>query len=383
MKPLSGLKIIELAGIGPAPFCGMVLADMGAEVVRIDRPSAADLGLDTNPELEVLNRGKTSVAVDLKSREGVALVLELIEQADAVIEGFRPGVTERLGLGPAECHALNPKLVYGRVTGWGQTGPSSHMAGHDINYLALSGVLNAVGRAGQAPVPPLNLVGDFGGGGMLLAVGVLASLLKAATTGHGDIVDAAMTDGALLLMAGIFSLRAEGMWSDDRGTNVLDTGAPFYNVYETADGRYLAVGSIEGRFFKELVTRLGLPEDFLDLQWDRQAWPKLRLALQARIAERTMAQWTETFEGSDACVTPVLTLAEAAGHPQFTERGAFIEPGGLPQPAAAPRFADTPAHQPGKPPAPGADTTAVLARWGVPSGRISELIAASVVVQKD
>lgn len=381
MGPLTGFRIIELAGIGPAPFCGMMLADMGAEVVRIDRTIASDSGLNTNPKIEVLNRGKKSVAVDLKCKEGVSLVLQLVAKADALIEGFRPGVTERLGLGPQECLAINEKLVYGRVTGWGQDGPMAQTAGHDINYIALAGILNAIGRKGEKPVPPLNLVGDFGGGGMLLAFGVTTGLLQAGRSGKGQVVDAAMTDGALSLMAGMFSMRAEGRWSDERGTNILDTGAPFYDVYETRDGKYMAVGSIEARFFKELVSRLGLTTSEFPSQWEETRWNEMREQLSTRFAERTQEDWVGVFEGSDACVAPVLTLSEAQKHPHFVERKAFLPTADHAQPAPAPRFSKTPASISSPPPLPGVHTCSVLKEWGISKNQIEEMMRTGVITE--
>ena len=383
MGPLSSVRVVELAGIGPAPFCGMMLADMGAEVLRIDRAAPADIGLNGDPKFEVLNRGKQSVAVNLKSPAGIDAALRLISKADAVIEGFRPGVTERLGLGPDVCLSKNPRLVYGRVTGWGQSGPMAHVAGHDVNYIALAGVLNAIGRRGERPLPPLNLIGDFGGGGMYLAFGVVCAILQAKQSGKGQVVDAAMIDGALSLMAGVFGMRAEGQWADERGTNAIDTGAPFYDVYETADQKHVAIGSIEGRFYQELLKRLGLENDDLPEQWDKAGWPRLREAISTRIRSRTREDWTRTFADSDACFAPVLSANEAIAHPHIRDRGSFVNPGGVVQPAPAPRFSVTKPDIRSAPPVPGEHTEAALAAWGFSSDEIAALLSAKVVRTAD
>ncbi len=379
MGPLGGVRIVELAGIGPAPFCGMMLADMGAEVLRIDRAAPVDIGLNADPKFEVLNRGKQSVAIDLKSAAGIEAALRLIARADAVIEGFRPGVMERLGLGPENCLSRNPRLVYGRVTGWGQTGPMAPVAGHDVNYIALAGVLNAIGRAGDKPLPPLNLIGDFGGGGMYLAFGVVCAILQARQSGRGQIVDAAMIDGSLSLMAGIFGLRAEGAWSDERGTNSLDTGAPFYDVYETADGKYIAIGALEARFYQELLRCLGLDADGLPAQWDRAGWPRLREAFALKVGSRSRDEWIEIFGHGDACFAPVLTAAEAIAHPHHQERGTFVELDGVTQPAPAPRFSVTTPEIQSPPPLPGEHSESALAAWGFSADEIAALLGAKAV----
>mgnify|MGYP001371980873 CR=1 FL=1 len=315
--PLRGRRIIEIAAIGPAPFAAMLLADMGAEVIRVDRPEAIDLGLpgERAPKFEVLQRGRRSVAVDLKSQAGRDVVLRLLADADALIEGFRPGVMERLGLSPDICLEANPRLVYGRMTGYGQQGPMANRAGHDINYIALAGVLHAIGREGQNPVPPLNLIGDFGGGGMFLAFGVVCALLEAQKSGKGQVVDAAMVDGAAYLMALMYGMYSQGTWADERGVNVLDTGSPWYNVYETKDGKWLAVGAIEQRFYEEFIERLGLAEAGLPKQHDRKGWPELARRFAEAIKGRTRDEWEADFEGSDACVSPVLSLGEVGRHP--------------------------------------------------------------------
>ena len=321
MGPLAGFRIIEMAGIGPAPFAATLLSDMGAEVIRVDRREAADLGLPgREPKFDVLHRGRRSLAVDLKTEAGCAVVKRLAAKADGLIEGFRPGVMERLGLSPEELLKINPKLVFGRMTGFGQNGPLAQAAGHDINYIALAGVLHAIGRKGEGPVPPLNLVGDFGGGGMFLAFGVVCALLEAQKSGKGQVVDAAMVDGAAYLAAGIYGLFSQGSWADERGVNVIDSGAPWYDVYKTKDGKWLSVGAIEKRFYAELVEKLGLGKAELPKQHDRKGWPVLRERFTAAIASRTRDEWERVFEGSDACVAPVLALGEVESHP--AQRGA-------------------------------------------------------------
>jgi alpha-methylacyl-CoA racemase len=375
------MRIVEIAGIGPAPFAAMLLADMGAEVIRIDRRARVDLGTPVHgdPRFEVLRRGRRSVAVDLKTAAGRDVVLRLITKADALIEGFRPGVMERLGLGPDACLAVNPRLVYGRVTGFGQQGPLAERAGHDIDYIALAGVLASVGEKGGPPVPPLNLVGDFGGGGMFLAFGILAARLSALQTGRGQVVDAAMVDGAAYLLAPILGLHSAGLWRDERGTNLLDGSTPWYGVYATADDRYMAVGAIERRFYDELIDKLGLAGETLPNQHDRSGWPLLRERFAAAFRSRTAAEWEQIFSGSDACVVPVLTLGDAPRHPHNRARGTFIERNGVTEPAPAPRFDQTPAAA-GHPPRPlGADTDAVLADWGFSSAEIEDLKRAAVV----
>src|SRR5262249_43752999 len=376
----AGLRVIEMAGIGPAPFAATLLADMGAEVVRIDRRQSADLGLPGREvKFEVLHRGRRSLAVDVKAKEGCAVVKRLAAQSDALIEGFRPGVMERLGLGPDELHAINPRLVFGRMTGFGQEGPLAQMAGHDINYIGLAGVLHAIGRKGEAPVPPLNLIGDFGGGGMFLAFGVVCALLEARKSGKGQVVDAAMVDGAAYLMTLMYGMFSQGTWADERGVNVLDTGAPWYNVYQTKDGKWLAVGAIEKRFYAQLIERLGLGDQSLPKQHDRKGWPQLREAFTKAIGARTRAEWEGTFEGSDACVGPVLALSEVEGHRHNKARGTFITHDGVLQPAPAPRFSRTTAEL-GAPPNPrGADTEEVLSDWGFSPAEIDVLQKARVI----
>ncbi|WP_127781827.1 CaiB/BaiF CoA-transferase family protein [Rhodococcus sp. X156] len=376
MGPLSGYTVLEMAGIGPAPFAGMVLADLGADVICLHRASAA--GSRPTDE-EVTGRGRRSVAVDLKHPDGPATVLRLVESADALIEGFRPGVMERLGLGPQECLVRNPRLVFGRMTGWGQDGPLAHTAGHDISYISLSGALSAIGRAGQAPVPPLNLVGDYGGGAMLLATGVLAALLAVARGGEGQVVDAAMVDGSALLLAPIMGGHSRGAWGP-RGTNLLDTGSPFYDVYETADGEHVSVGPIEPQFFAELVARLGLGE-LPAPQHDRAGWPELRARLTAAFAAQPRAHWEEVFAGSDACVVPVLSMAEAPQHPHNVARNTFFTADGITQPSPAPRFSATSLDTPTPQPVVGADTRAVLLGSGLSEEQVQVLLSSGAVAE--
>ncbi len=380
MGPLAGFRIIEMAGIGPAPFAATLLADMGAEVIRIDRREAADLGLPgREPKFDVLHRGRRSLAIDVKSEQGQAVVRQLVGKADALIEGFRPGVMERLGLGPEKLLALNPKLVFGRMTGFGQDGPMAQAAGHDINYIALAGALHAIGRKGQAPVPPLNLVGDFGGGGMFLAFGVLCGLLEAQKSGKGQVVDAAMVDGAAYLLAGIYGLYSQGSWADERGVNFVDSGAPWYDVYKTKDGKWLSVGAIETRFYEELIEKLGLASAGLPKQHDRKGWPVLKERFAAAIASKTRDEWEKVFEGSDACVAPVLAMGEVEKHPHNVARGTFVRRDGVLQPGPAPRFSRTKAEMgpPGRPR--GADSEAVLADWGFAAADIAKLAKAGIV----
>ncbi|MGH8324487.1 MAG: CaiB/BaiF CoA transferase family protein, partial [Steroidobacteraceae bacterium] len=342
MGPLTGYKVIELAGIGPAPMCAMLLSDLGADVLRIDRLADAGLGISLPTKYSVLNRGRRSVALDLKRPEATAAILRLTEQADALIEGFRPGVMERLGLGPDVCLARNPRLVFGRMTGWGQDGPLALAAGHDINYIALSGALNTIGRRGQAPVPPLNLVGDFGGGALYLAFGVVAGLLEAQKSGKGQVIDAAMVDGAASLMSAIYGMHGSGFWTDERGGNVLDTGAHYYDVYETSDGKYVSIGSIEGKFYDELLRLSGLKNEELPPQNDRKSWPQMKDRVTALFRTRTRDEWCKIMEGSDICFAPVLSMDEAPHHPHNRHRGTFVESGGVLQPGPAPRFSRTP-----------------------------------------
>ncbi len=370
--PLQGLRVVEIAALGPAPFCGMLLADLGADVVRVDRADAAIGRHTSSTEHDLHLRGKSSVAVDLKHQEGAEVLLRLVQTADALIEGFRPGVVERLGVGPAQCLARNPALVYGRMTGWGQDGPLSDRAGHDIDYIALSGVLHAIGPV-ERPMPPLNLVGDFGGGGMLLALGVLAGVLHARETGEGQVVDAAMVDGSALLTTAMHGHIAEGWWAPARESNLLDGGAPFYTVYETADGGHMAVGALEPQFYAVLLEGLGVDRETLPGQLDRQGWPAIRAVLAARFAERTRDEWAEHFAGIDACVAPVLDAGEAPRHPHNRARGVFIEVEGVTQPAPGPRFSATTATSPTGPAYPGQDTDRVLGALGYSQGEISML----------
>jgi len=358
--PLNGVKVVEFAGIGPGPFCCMLLSDMGADVVRIDRKGGRALAKD------VTARGRRSVALDFKDANDVAVALALIEKADVVVEGFRPGVMERLGLGPGEALARNPKLIYGRMTGWGQTGPLAHAAGHDLNYIALSGALHAMGRKGAPPAPPLNLVGDYGGGALYLALGVCAALYEAQRSGKGQVVDAAITDGTASLMGVMYGLRASGIWSDERDANLLDGGAPFYDVYETADGKYVALGSLEPQFYALLLEKLGLKDDPLfAAQMDRSQWSAMSGKIAAAIRTKTRDEWTAMMEGTDVCFAPVLTMGEAPQHAHNAARGTFTEVAGVIQPAPAPRFSRTPGAIQGPAAPPGADTEKVLADWGV------------------
>jgi alpha-methylacyl-CoA racemase len=379
--PLAGCRIIELAGMGPGPFAAMLLSDMGAEVLRVDRADA--VGVDEAPLWDVNARGRRSVGVDLKHPEGQALVLRLVGAADGLIEGFRPGVAERLGLGPDDCLARRPSLVYGRMTGWGQTGPYAQAAGRDINYVALSGTLAMIGRAGEAPVPPLNLVGDFGGGGLLLAFGMVCALLEAERSGQGQVVDAAMVDGAALLAGMLHGLRADGQWGE-RGTNLLDSGAWFYEVYETADGRFVSVGAIDERSRAELLAATGLASDVdgggpIPDANDRSTWPAMKARVAARFLTKTRDEWCALLEGRDACFAPVLDPGEAPDHPQLRERGTFTEVAGVVQPAPAPRLSRTPPEVQGPPPAAGEHTDAALSDWGVAPDELAALHTAGAI----
>ena len=381
MGPLEGVRVVELAGIGPCPMCGMLLAELGADVLKIDRVLPSGLGVDIPREHRLLERSRRSVAVDLKRPEGATLVLSLAEKADILVEGFRPGVTERLGIGPEDCRARNPRLVYGRVTGWGQSGPLAGAAGHDLNYIALTGALAAVGRAGQAPTPPLNLVGDYGGGALYLALGVVAALVEARRSGKGQVVDAAMIDGAASLMTAAYGLAGAGLSEETRGTNLLDSGAPFYEVYETADGQYIALAPIEPKFYAKLLERIGTDAGELPHTMDRSQWPALKAKLATIIKTRTRAQWVETLEGSDACFAPVLGMHEAAHHPHNQARGTFVKANGRWQPNAAPRFSRTPSAVRSPPAAPGAHTRDALGDWDVDSATIDRLLEDGVIVQ--
>ena len=379
MGPLDDVTVIELAGIGPGPFAGGLLSDMGATVIRVDRARPSGDSPHPAAAADTLNRGRTSIAVDLKEPDGVELVLELIRSADALLEGFRPGVTERLGLGPERCLEANPALVYARMTGWGQDGPYAGSAGHDINYIALSGALHAFGRAGQPPTPPINLVGDFGGGAMYCAFGIVAGILSARSTGQGQVVDVAMVEGAASLMNMMWGFKAMGVWSSERGTNMLDTGAHFYDVYECADGTHISIGSIEPQFYSQLLAATGLENDpAFARQMDRSQWPALKKRLAAVFRTLTRAEWCERMEYTDICFAPVLSMAEAAEHPHNAARNSFMEVGGVMQPSPTPRFSQTPGAIQGPPVAPGAHTDDVLHSmgWG---DRIDALRAAGVV----
>ena len=371
--PLDGVRIIELAGLGPAPFAGMMLADAGADIIRIDRSDRASYPPNTAPHVDLMNRGRRSVAVDLKHPDGVALVLRLLDGADGLMEGFRPGVAERLGLGPDTCLERNPRLVYGRMTGWGQEGPMASTAGHDIDYIALAGALEPMGRVGERPLPPLNLVGDFGGGGMLLAFGMCAAIIGARQTGAGQVIDAAMVDGAASLMTMTYTLMSAGIWKDQRGTNLLDTGAHFYEVYETSDGGYFALGAIEPQFYAELLRRLGLDGEALPDQMDREAWPQMKERFAALFATKTRKEWEVIFEGSDACAAPVLSPVEAPDHPHMKARGTFTEVAGVVQPSPSPRFLGTPGAIRRPPPNPGQNGDEALADWGLEATEVADL----------
>jgi alpha-methylacyl-CoA racemase len=376
---LSGLRVVEMAGIGPAPFCGMLLADMGADVLRIDRLVASDIGIPVPPKYDLLNRNKRSVAVNIKSMEGRETLLRLIACADALIEGFRPGVMERQGLGPEECLRANPRLIYGRMTGWGQQGPLSQAASHDINYIALTGVLNAIGPQHGAPVIPLNLIGDFGGGALYLAMGMLAAIISVRTTGVGQVVDAGITDGLANLLTMHYGFRQSGDWSATRGTNLTDGGAPFYDVYETHDGLYVSVGAVEHKFYVELLVRLGLADDDLPAQDDRDGWGRIRERLAAVFKTRTRDEWCAVLEGTDACFAPVLDMDECVLHPHNVARKTHIEFDGVLNPAPAPRFSVTPSMLRKAPPAPGEDTDAALRDWQFSAAEIATLKASGAV----
>ncbi|MDO8704341.1 MAG: CaiB/BaiF CoA-transferase family protein [Sulfuricaulis sp.] len=374
MGPLKGIKVVEMAGLAPGPFAAMMLADMGADVLRVERPVAGASA--TDPRLYLVNRSRRSIALDLKSPAGVDALRRLLSGADAFIEGFRPGVMERLGLGPEPVMAANPKLVYGRMTGWGQNGPLAQAAGHDLNYIALTGALHSIGRKGEAPAIPLNLIGDFGGGGMYLAFGIVCALLEARQSGRGQVVDAAMVDGAASLMTYMFQGRAAGTWSDERGSNVLDGAAPWYHVYQTADGQYISIASGESQFYAELLRLTGLAGESLPGQHDRAGWPLLRERLAQVFGSKTRAQWCEIMEGSDVCFAPVLTMPEAVAHPHNRDRGTFVEIDGVVQPAPAPRFSRTVPDLPRAPIPAGEDDDAALASWGFNGQDVAALRAA-------
>jgi alpha-methylacyl-CoA racemase len=376
------VRVIEMVGIGPCPFAAMMLADMGAEVIRIDRKAKPG---EDNPypvlgtRHDVMARGRRSLAVDLKSAAGRQTVLQLVDRADVLLEGFRPGVMERLGLGPDVCLERNPKLVMGRVTGWGQTGPLSQAAGHDINYVALSGMLHAMGRADSPPAPPLNLVGDFGGGGMMLAFGVVCAVLESRRSGQGQVVDAAMTDGAALLGAMMYGLRGFGAWSDRREANLLDGGAPFYDTYACGDGKFISIGAIEPQFFATLLSLTGQQDPLYTKRWNKAHWPELKERLAALFATRTRDEWCRLLEGTEVCFAPVLDLEEAPRHPHNAARRTFVEIDGVTQPAPAPRFSRTAPEVPLAPSQPGADSEAILADWGFPAASIEALKAREVI----
>jgi alpha-methylacyl-CoA racemase len=381
MGPLAGKRIIEIAGIGPGPFAAMLLSDLGAEVIRVERAGAVRGPTPDKPAGDVSLRGRRNIAIDLKHPDGVATLLDLIESADGLIEGFRPGVMERLGVGPDVCLERNPKLVFGRMTGWGQDGPYAQAAGHDINYISLAGALAHFGRAGEAPVPPLNMVGDFGGGGMFLALGVVAALLEAQTSGQGQVVDTAMVDGTAVLMTMFWSMQAAGIFDEqNRGTNLLDTGAHFYDVYECSDGRYISIGSIEPQFYAELMRLTGLEgDDQFARQMDATQWPELKVRIAELFKTKTCDEWCELMEMTDVCFAPVLTMSEAAQHPHNVERETFIELGGIVQPAPAPRFSRTASEVTQLPAHAGQHTREVLADWGVDAARIGQLIESGAV----
>ncbi|HWI09799.1 MAG TPA: CaiB/BaiF CoA-transferase family protein [Burkholderiaceae bacterium] len=380
--PLKGVTVIELAGIGPGPFAGMMLADMGADVIRVDRipsprgASALEAALRND---SIVDRGRRSIALDMKNARGIETVLALVARADILIEGFRPGVTERLGVGPEACRARNPRLVYGRMTGWGQHGPLAQAAGHDLNYIALSGALHAIGPKDRPPAPPLNLVGDYGGGGMLLALGVVAALFEARQSGRGQVVDAAMTDGAALLMAPLYGMLAKGSWRDERESNFIDGAAPFYGSFECADARYVAIGPIEPQFYRELLDKCAIDDPQFAQQWERADWPALKAKLAALFKTRTRDAWCALLEGTDACFAPVLSMREAPLHAHNVARATFVESAGVTQPAPAPRFARTPSELPAAAPPIGAHSRELLRTLGHTDAQIDELLRSGVV----
>ncbi len=379
MGPLSGLRIVEMAGIGPGPMCAMLLADLGADVIRIDRLQDSRLGMVKEARYDLLKRGRRSAAVNLKTPKGVETVLKLIDQADALVEGFRPGVMERLGLGPDVCFKRNPKLVFGRITGWGQDGPLALAAGHDMNYIALTGALHSIGSKGGPPVPPLNLVGDFGGGALYIAFGIVCAIVEAAKSGQGQIVDAAMTDGASSLMTAIYGLKAQGMFGAGRGSNVLDSGAHFYQVYETKDGQYISLAPIERKFYEELLERVGFDKQKFDDQWNPDGWTASRDDMQEVFKTKTRDEWCEVLEGTDVCFAPVLSLDEAPDHPHNKARETFVEVAGVTQPAPAPRFSRTPGEIQRPPPIVGENTDEVLGDWGFAADELGRLRQAGAI----
>jgi alpha-methylacyl-CoA racemase len=370
MGPLSGVKILEMGGIGPGPFCGMMLSDMGAEVIRIERIDQVKI---MEPRYDVLLRNRKSIALNLRKPEGVNAVLKIVGQVDALFEGFRPGVMEKLGLGPDVCLDRSAKLVYGRMTGWGQDGPLANAAGHDINYISLSGALHAIGRAGKRPVPPLNLVGDFGGGGMLLAFGMVCALFESRASGKGQVVDAAMVDGSAALMAMMYGMRAAGLWADDRETNLIDGGAHFYDTYETSDGKYISIGSIEPQFYALLLQLAEIEDAEFENQLDQRKWPELKEKLKEAFKQKTRDEWCGIMEGSDVCFAPVLSMEEVARHPHNQYRKTFIDIDGVVQPGLAPRFSRTHTELQGSSPEPGAHTEAVLADFGFSADEVQAL----------
>ena len=376
--PLVGLKVVELAGIGPGPFSAMLLADLGADVIRVDRRVESGLGVPRGAEYDLLSRSRRSIAVDLKNPQGAEAVLKLCENADVLIDPFRPGVTEKLGLGPDAALARNAKLIYARMTGFGNHGPLAHAAGHDINYIALSGALHAIGTK-DGPVPPLNMIGDFGGGGMYLAFGVLAAVYEAQRSGEGQVVDIGMVDGAISLMTPIYGLQASGYWHDVRGENILDGAAPFYDAYETADGKFVSIGSIETKFYAILLEKLGLDPAALPAQMDRDRWPELKATIAETIKTKTRDEWVEIMEGTDVCFAPVLSLSEAPHHPHNQARGNFVDVAGITQPAPAPRFSRTPGRVHSPPAEPGADTETALSDWGFSDAEIATLKDATAI----
>ena len=378
--PLSGYRIIEIAGIGPGPFAAMMLADMGAEVIRVERAQSVKGAAPATAHWDTLLRGRKNIAIDLKNPQGVEALLQLVEKADAIIEGFRPGVMERLGIGPTECAKRNPKIVFGRMTGWGQDGPYAPLAGHDINYIALAGALAHFSRAGEAPVPPLNMVGDFGGGGMFLAFGVVCALLETQKSGKGQVIDAAMIDGSATLMSMFWAMKSIGMFNENApGTNLLDTGAHFYDVFQCQDEKYISIGSIEPQFYALLLEKTGLTNDpAFAKQMDPSQWPTLKAKLQGVIKQKTQAQWCEIMEGTDVCFAPVLTMTEATQHPHHIARNTFIDIAGVTQPAPAPRFSRTSPETPTPPAHAGQHSTQILNEWGI--SNINELLASGAVV---
>lgn len=377
--PLAGLRVVELAGLGPGPMCAMLLSDLGAEVLRIDRVATADLGAEYDYRYDLLNRGRRSVAVDLKDPEGIELIVRLTEQADVLIETFRPGVAERMGLGPDQCFEHNRRLIYARMTGWGREGPLAMAAGHDINYIALTGALHAIGERGGPPIPPLNLVGNVGGGALYLALGICAAIVERVSSGIGQVVDAAMVDGAASMMTAVYGLKAVGLHAAERGANVVDGGAHFYGTYQTSDGRWVAVGASETRFHRKLLETLGLTEEDIPDRFDASRWTEHRERIQKIIATKTRDEWCSLTEGSDACLAPVLSLDEAPDHPHMRARGTFVDVEGVMQPGPAPRFSRTPGAIQRGPSRPGADTESALLAWGVDQGEVERLIKQAVI----